>query len=166
MYSKRPFESAKPVLKYLARYRHRLAISNSRLINIENGKARFHWKDYAHSGNNSILELYALEFIRRFLLHIVPRGFVRIRYHGFLANRFRRERLELCQTLLRGSHEEPAECVGDKPSELLTVVPSHEPKCPKCKNGIMEIVEHFSRQRWNLPVSSRGPRSPPLARSA
>jgi hypothetical protein len=166
VYSKRPFESAAPVVKYLARYTHRVAISNSRLINLENGKVRFHWKDYAHGAKQKIMELDAMEFIRRFLLHIVPNGFMRIRYYGFLANRFRKEKLDLCRQLLGVDRNETAEIVDDKSSELQAQVTSQEQRCPKCEKGVMEIIERIPRQRRETYIASRAPRSPPLARSA
>jgi hypothetical protein len=169
VYSKRPFESATPVLKYLARYTHRVAISNSRLIDMENGKVRFHWKDYAHGGKQKIMKLEANEFIRRFLLHIVPNGFMRIRYYGFLANRFRKEKLELCRQLLGVEPVkavEATEVVGSPASDSPTEATSQERRCPKCEQGVMEVVERFPRQRRAQPGSSHSPRSPPLARSA
>ena len=88
------------MLKYLARYTHRVAISNRRLIALEDGEVKFHWKDYAHGGGQKTMTLKATEFIRRFLLHVLPSGFVRIRHYGFLANRVCRERLALCRALL------------------------------------------------------------------
>ena len=80
----------------LARYTHRVAISNRRLIALEDGEVTFHWKDYAHGGGPKTMTLKAVEFIRRFLLHVLPAGFVRIRHYGFLANRVCREKLALC----------------------------------------------------------------------
>ena len=85
------------MLKYLARYTHRVAISNRRLVALEDGQVTFHWKDYAHGGGQKTMTLKATEFIRRFLLHVLPAGFVRIRHYGFLANRVCREKLELCR---------------------------------------------------------------------
>jgi len=79
------------VLHYLARYTHRVAISNHRLIGMEDGKVTFRWKDYEHGGKRRKMTLAAEEFIRRFLLHVLPKGLVRIRYYGWMANRLRRE---------------------------------------------------------------------------
>ena len=89
------------VLKYLARYTHRVAISNRRLVALEDGAVKFHWKDYAHGGGQKTMTLKATEFIRRFLLHVLPSGFVRIRHYGFLANRVCREKLALCRACWR-----------------------------------------------------------------
>jgi hypothetical protein len=91
VFAKPPFGGPEQVLKYLARYTHRVAISNRRLLSIEDGRVRFEYKDYADGNQVKVMELAATEFIRRFLLHILPSGFVRIRQYGFLANRERRK---------------------------------------------------------------------------
>ena len=88
------------MLAYLGRYTHRVAIANSRLISLADGKVRFTWKDYRHDGKTKVMTLDADEFIRRFLLHILPDGFHRIRYYGFLANGGRGDKLALCRRLL------------------------------------------------------------------
>ena len=100
VYAKPPFGGPEQVLKYLARYTHRVAISNRRLVALEDGEVTFHWKDYAHGGGQKTMTLKATEFIRRFLLHVLPSGFVRIRHYGFLANRVCQEKLALCRALL------------------------------------------------------------------
>jgi hypothetical protein len=114
------------------------------------------------------MKLEANEFIRRFLLHIVPNGFMRIRYYGFLANRFRKEKLELCRQLLGADPVEAIEAtevVGGPASDAPTKATSQEHRCPKCEQGVMEIVERLPRQRRAQPGSSHS-RSPPLARIA
>jgi hypothetical protein len=103
VYAKRPFGGPEPVLKYLARYTHRVAISNRRLLSMEDGRVTFEWKDYADGNQTKTMTLEAVEFIRRFLLHVLPSGFVHIRHFGFLANRKRKEKLALCRSLLGGS---------------------------------------------------------------
>lgn len=90
----------KYVLHYLARYTHRVAISKQRLVDFTNGKVGFRWKDYAHGNKHRLMTLSAEEFLRRFVLHALPRGFVRIRFFGFLANRRRATLLSLCRHLL------------------------------------------------------------------
>src|SRR5438270_8469948 len=100
VYAKRPFGGPEHVLHYLARYTHRVAISNHRIVNLADGKVTFRWKDYAHKSKQRLMTVTAEEFLRRFLLHTLPRGFVRIRFCGFLANRRRRELLPLCRRLL------------------------------------------------------------------
>ena len=83
-----------------ARYTHRVAISNRRLVALQNGSVTFRWKDYAHGNQPAMMTLQATEFIRRFLLHVLPKGLVRIRHFGFLANRCRRQKISLCRKLL------------------------------------------------------------------
>ena len=100
VYAKNPFAGPQQVLDYVGRYTHRVAISNNRLIDIDNGQVQFHWKDYRDDSQIKVMDLEANEFIRRFLLHVLPEGFQRIRYYGFLANRDRRKKLALCRQFL------------------------------------------------------------------
>src|SRR6202035_5901039 len=100
VYAKRPFGGPEHVLHYLARYTHRVAISNHRIVNVADGQVTFRWKDYAHGSKQRTMTVSGEEFLRRFLLHVLPRGFVRIRFFGFLANRRRKQLLPLCQRLL------------------------------------------------------------------
>src|SRR5205809_21239 len=100
VYAKRPFAGPTQLLEYLGRYTHRVAISNERLVGHTEGVVRFRWRDYADGDRMKIMTLTAEEFIRRFLLHVVPGGFVRIRHFGFLANRTRRAKLARCRALL------------------------------------------------------------------
>jgi hypothetical protein len=100
VYAKPPFGGPEQVLAYLGRYTHRVAIANSRLVSLAQGQVGFRWKDYRHHGRPKVMTLDADEFIRRFLLHTLPDGFHRIRHYGFLANGHRREKLDLCRTLL------------------------------------------------------------------
>src|SRR5262249_57788868 len=111
---KRPWGGPKTVLKYLARYTHKTAISNQRLLRMEDGQVYFRWKDYAHGRQWRIMKLSAIEFVRRFLMHVLPSGFVRVRHYGILANRHRQEKLALCRELLgieptiQGEEDAPA----------------------------------------------------------
>ena len=91
----------------MARYTHRVAISNNRLLDIDEGKVRFHWKDYRNGNRQKTMTLAADEFIRRFLLHVLPEGFQRIRYYCFLANRYREQKLARCRQLLAMPQAEP-----------------------------------------------------------
>jgi Putative transposase/Transposase zinc-binding domain len=100
VYAKRPFGGPEQVLAYLGRYTHRIAISNSRLVKLEDGRVSFRWRDYRHHDKVKVMTLAADEFIRRFLLHSLPDGFHRIRHYGFLANRHRAAKLALCRQLL------------------------------------------------------------------
>jgi hypothetical protein len=131
VYIKKPFGGPEHVLHYLARYTHRVAISNHRLLGMENGKVTFRWKDYAHGGKQRKMTLVAEEFIRRFLLHVLPKSFVRIRHYGWMANRCRRERATLCRALL-GQEAPPSE----------TPPPTSPPnrRCPFC-GGVVEVIE-------------------------
>jgi len=100
VYAKRPFGGPAQVLKYLARYTHRVAISNSRLVKLEHGRVTFHYKDYADGHRLKTMTLDACEFLRRFVQHVLPHGFTKVRHYGLLANRFRQERLSACRRLL------------------------------------------------------------------
>ena len=139
VFIKPPFGGPEQVLKYLARYTHRVAISNSRILSIEDGKVAFLWKDYADGNKTKVMTLAATEFIRRFLLHVLPAGFVRIRQYGFLANRARKEKLALCRTLL--SAPPPAGAV-----ELHDDKPKQKP-CPVCAIGHMIVIQVFRTER-------------------
>jgi hypothetical protein len=151
VYAKPPFGGSGQVLKYLARYTHRVAISNRRLVALEDGEVKFHWKDYAHGGDEKTMTLKATEFIRRFLLHILPAGFVRIRHYGFLANRVCREKLALCRTLLGvEAAAVPVESEPNtKPKEPVEGVPAAN-ICPSCGEGRMVIVASFRAIPVNL----------------
>ena len=130
VYAKPPFRGPEHLLQYLARYTHRVAISNHRILNVADGRVTFRWKDYAHGGKQRRMTLSANEFLRRFLLHVLPKGFIRIRFFGFLAPRRRRALLPLCRQLL-----------GDSPRP-----PSQQPvatalwRCPRC-SGPMRVIE-------------------------
>jgi hypothetical protein len=102
-YVKRPFGGPRQVLRYLARYTHRVAISNHRIISFQDDKVIFRWRDYADSNRSKLMVLEATEFVRRFLLHVLPPRFVKIRYFGFLSNRQRTENIERARTLLRAT---------------------------------------------------------------
>jgi hypothetical protein len=129
---RKPFGGPEHVLHYLARYTHRVAISNHRLLGMENGKVSFRWKDYAHGGKQRKMTLAAEEFIRRFLLHVLPKGFVRIRHYGWMANRCRRQRAALCRALLGAD-------AAQSVTEIRTASASTR-QCPFC-GGVVEVVE-------------------------
>ena len=151
VYAKPPFGGPAQVLKYLARYTHRVAITNRRLIALEDDKVRFLWKAYAQGGREKTMTLDASEFLHRYLLHVLPSGFVRIRHYGFLSNRLRHEKLLACRTLL--SSTSAPEC---PPTSLPVepVVSDTEPVriavCPQCGKGRMLVVE-------NLPPTPLSP---------
>jgi hypothetical protein len=150
VYAKPPFGGPEQVLKYLARYTHRVAISNSRLVALEGDQVEFLWKDYAHEGKQKTMRLQAVEFLRRFLLHVLPSGFVRIRHYGLLANRVCREKLDLCRTLLaalRAPKPVGAELASEPERAIEREPVAHV--CPACGEGRMVIIETF-------PAESRG----------
>ena len=130
VFAKAPFGGPEQVLKYLARYTHRVAISNGRLLSMEDGRVTFAYKDYSDGSQSKVMRLEAMEFIRRFLLHILPRGFVRIRQLGFLANRARGKKLELCRILLGAA----------PPADAGKVEPQDAKRCPACKIGRMVLI--------------------------
>jgi hypothetical protein len=145
---KPPFGGPRRVLKYLARYTHRVAISNHRLRRLENGRVSFEWKDYAHRSQTKLMTLDAVEFLRRFLLHVLPTGLVRIRQFGLLANRVRKSKLERCRVLLAARL--PAACAGDESSEL-----HQDPqRCPMCKLGRLRLAELIAVTRMTVPDTS------------
>jgi hypothetical protein len=148
VYAKPPFGGPEHVLRYLGAYTHRVAISNSRLVALSEGNVTFRWRDSAHGNTKRLMTLPVDEFLRRFLLHLLPRGFVRIRNFGFLANRRRAEFLPLCFRLLQPSHQ-PTVCAAS-----LTTLPAQPTwNCPLC-GGTMQVVERLSALQLLL-------RSPP-----
>jgi hypothetical protein len=132
---RRPFHGPEHVIQYLARYTHRVAISSGRLISLQNGQVTFRWRDSADGNRQKLMTIDAVEFIRRFLLHVLPRGFVKIRHFGFLANRNRRAALTLCRTLLPATCQQLA--AADPQLSVL------ERKCPVCKIGIVRVIERI-----------------------
>jgi hypothetical protein len=138
VYAKRPFGGPEHVLKYLGGYTHRVALSNHRLVALEHDQVTFRWRDSASHNKQRLLTLPVDEFLRRFLLHLLPRGFVRIRYFGFLAHRKRAAALPLCLALLG---QQPLPPDPSAASALLSTAPLW--KCPLC-DGSMVIVERFT----------------------
>jgi len=152
VHAKPPFGGPEQVLNYLGRYTHRVAISNNRLLDIEDGKITFRWKDYRHNDRPRVMTLEADEFIRRFLLHVLPDGFQRIRHYGFLAHRYRKAKLALCRQLL-GVALTAVVKRQDQPDyrdlyEKLTGRSLRD--CPVCHAGHMVVIA-------SLPASGRPP---------
>jgi hypothetical protein len=151
VYAKPPFGGPDQVLKYLGRYTHRVAISNQRLLALQDGQVSFQWKDYREPDQqqqSKTLTVSAEEFIRRFLLHTLPPGFQRIRYYGFLANRLRQEKLALCRQLLHGVRSDllpPASACRELREALSQ---PFLPLCPKCKLGHMLRILVLPAYRW------------------
>jgi hypothetical protein len=143
VYAKPPFGGPEQVLRYLARYTHRVAFSNSRLLGFEGGQVCFGWKDYAQNGCQRTMTLSAIEFVRRFLMHVLPAGFVRIRHYGLLSHRHRREQVALCRKLLERSPSSGSDVpeLVPRPDCLSAVTPTKV--CPVCGAGRMIVVEEF-----------------------
>jgi hypothetical protein len=133
VYAKPAFGGPEKVLRYLGRYTHRIAISNHRLLAFDGQRVTFRWKDYAHGGKQRKMTLDGTEFLRRFFLHVLPKGFVRIRHIGFLANRFRSNRLALCRQLLPVSPVVAA--VPQSPGEAAS-----NWQCPRCRGPMIVIL--------------------------
>jgi hypothetical protein len=150
VYSKRPFGGAQHALRYLGQYTHRVAISNHRLVALVDGAVTFRWRDSAHKNQKRLMTLPVDEFLRRFLLHVLPPGFVRIRHFGFQAHRCRGTLLPLCLQLLTDSDRVPETKSQEK------ACPSPRPlwTCPQC-GGPMVLIERLS------PIELRL-RSPPV----
>jgi hypothetical protein len=142
---KPPFGGPEYVLQYLGRYTHRVAISNHRLVSLAEGNVTFRWRDSAHNNEQKLLTLSLDEFLRRFLLHLLPKGFVRIRNFGFLANRKRAITLPLCLSLLSSPTEATQEAFTPSPCDLW--------RCPNC-GGPMRVIQRFTAADIQL-------RSPP-----
>jgi hypothetical protein len=153
VYCKPPFSSAEGVLQYLGRYTHRIAISNNRIVEVKDGKVSFRWRDYADGDKQKVMPLQAEEFIRRFLLHVLPPRFVRIRHFGLLANRSRKDNISVCRELLGACKT----VTNDKETpetwqeQLLRICGIDVTTCPVCKKGKMRRIEVLLPRRCNDP---------------
>lgn len=160
VYAKAPFGGPKQVLEYLGRYTHRVAISNNRLLDFSDGAVTFAWKDYRHASKNKTMRLDADEFIRRFLLHVLPSGFQRIRSYGFLANRYRKAKIELSRKLLGVAVpvvavDMPVQA-NDYRERYQRLTGQSLRDCPHCGKGQMVRIESFTA--GSMP---RGPPTTP-----
>ena len=144
VYAKRPFGGPEHVLHYLARYTHRVAISNHRLVEVTDTHVSFRWKDYAHRSKRRVMTLSHEEFLRRFLQHVLPRGFPRIRYFGFLANRHRGAQLPLCKMLLLATPD-TVQSISTGAAMLS--------RCPCCQ-GPMRLVERLTANQLRREQNS------------
>jgi hypothetical protein len=141
VYAKPAFGGPLQVLRYLGRYTHRVAISNHRLLDFDGELVSFRWRDYTHGNKSRVMTLDAVEFLRRFFLHILPKGFVRIRHFGFLANCFRTERLALCRQLLRVA-----------PPESPSLAPAASAStwhCPRC-GALLTVLTRLTSQELSF----------------
>jgi hypothetical protein len=155
VYAKRPFAGPQQVLDYVGRYTHRVAISNNRLVDIEGDQVQFKWKDYRHGDQIKKMTLSADEFIRRFLMHVMPNGFHRIRYYGFLGNRYRNQKLSQCRRLLGMQTTEPP---ANPPKPKKEYHERYEEltgrslrQCPSCQQGQMITVAILPKTSLTSP---------------
>jgi hypothetical protein len=153
VYAKKPFGSPQTVLDYLGRYTHRVALSNDRILNVQNGLVTLSYRDRKDGDRKKALPLEPHEFIRRFLLHVLPEGFMRVRHFGFLANRSKKQALTQCRKLLGAnpaSLQSPSESAKDL---LLNITGIDLNRCPSCHNGTMIVVAELppisSSSRWD-----------------
>ena len=153
VYAKAPCAGPQQVLDYLGRYTHRVALSNNRLLSLADGQVRFTWKDYAHGNRRKVMALEATEFLRRFLLHVLPKGFMRIRHYGLLANRTKSNLLAQARRAL-DQHNVPQPPAAESIATFwLRVAQLDIHRCPHCGLGTLHVISVLPRQR--PPV--RGP---------
>jgi hypothetical protein len=147
VYAKPPFGGPVQVVRYLARYTHRVAIANSRIMDLADGRVTFRYKDYADGSQVKTLTLSAVEFLRRFLVHVLPPGYIRIRHYGCLANHDRARHLAACRAALSAVLDPPL-AAGDLPVEIEseeTAAPREPERCPACHIGIMMVLRRYDR---------------------
>jgi hypothetical protein len=154
VYAKRPFGGPEQVLDYLGRYTHRVAISNHRLLQLENAKVSFQWKDYRDQSRQKVMTVGADEFIRRFLLHVLPKGFQRIRQYGFLAGCHRAVKLARCRQLLAVAAPAPSQLRRkDWRDRYEATTGESWGRCPACRQGQMvSISVLLPGQQWHGPA--------------
>ena len=146
VYCKKPFAGPQQVLDYIGRYTHRVAISNQRIVNIENDKVTFTYRDRRNNNALKTMTLKAHEFIRRFLLHVLPNGFVRIRHFGFLANRYKKENILKCREIIGVAQEIPETTEKNTPERVLELTGIDITLCPCCKEGSMIVTREIPKQ--------------------
>lgn len=156
VYAKSPFAGPEQVLAYLGRYTHRIAISNHRLLSLEQGRVAFRYRDSADENRQKVLRLEVNEFLRRFLLHVLPKGFVRIRHYGLLANRHRKKRIARCRALLAAPIPEPRSAES-RCEKLLRLTGKDVLRCPACQQGRMLQVAEIPRPCRRLAPPIRAP---------
>jgi hypothetical protein len=153
VYPKAPFASAAQVLAYLGRYTHRVAIANHRLVSFDGESVRFRWRDYAHGNKVKVMCLEVGEFVRRFLLHTLPRGFTRLRHYGLLANRCRAQKLPQCRTLIGQCLPQPRE--PETAHEMMLRLTGIDiTRCPQCRRGRLRHILILPPQRPTSLISA------------
>ena len=153
VYAKKPFGSPQTVLDYLGRYTHRVALSNDRILNVQNGLVTLSYRDRKDGDRKKALPLETHEFIRRFLLHVLPEGFMRVRHFGFLANRSKKQALPQCRRLLKMDPPLPQSKKESAKDVLLRITGIDLSRCPSCHNGTLIVVAELppisSSSRWD-----------------
>lgn len=147
VYAKKPFKNSSHIINYLARYTHRVAIGNNRIIGVEDGQVSFKWKNYKNHGRHEIMKLPAPEFIRRFLLHVLPKGFCKIRYFGIFASRNRKSIMLQCKKITGYVFQKPKFAGLPWKDALLLACGIDVSACPVCKTGKMELSLMFNSYR-------------------
>jgi len=143
VYCKKPFAGPQQVLDYIGRYTHRVAISNPRIVNVENDKVTFTYRDRRKNNTLKTMTLHAKEFIRRFLLHVLPDNFVRIRHFGFLANRYKKENIQRCREIIGVVQQVPETTEKNYQERMLELTGIDLTLCPCCKTGAMIVVDEI-----------------------
>jgi hypothetical protein len=156
VYSKRPFRGPGKALDYLGRYTHRVAVSNHRILDVQDGKVAFSYRDRRDNGKKKIARIEAHEFIRRFLLHVVPDGFMRIRHYGFLANSCKKQALAKCRQLLGQPPEAPQTPEKTTAQKMLELTGRDITLCPACRRGTLRTVTQLSPHELVF-LSTRNP---------
>ena len=148
-YAKRPFAGPEQVLEYLGRYTHRVAISNNRLISIDNDQVAFSYRDRKSNNEKKTMTLNADEFIRRFFLHVLPKGFMKIRYFGFLSNIKKKKCIPIIRQLIEPMAEQPEQVKETVQQIMQRVTGIDITCCPKCKKGKMIKIKELPKPAWN-----------------
>ena len=144
-YAKKPFAGPEQVLEYLARYTHRIALSNNRIKSVTDDRVTFEYRDRRDNGKKKEMTLDANEFIRRFLLHVLPKGFVKIRYFGFLSHRRKKEAIETIRILIDREYESPEKREESIKETMLRLTVVDITICPRCKKGKMKKIREIDR---------------------
>lgn len=151
VYAKKPFGGPEQVLKYLARYTHRVALSNARIATVDEHGVRFRYKDYADNSRHKTMTLTGEEFLRRFMQHVLPRGFVKVRHYGLLAPRDREARLTMARRLLLVESVRPTKASSPEPA--CVVMPATEPCCPHCGSRRL-VIRDLAQTEVSPPDTS------------
>jgi hypothetical protein len=151
VYAKPPFAGPESVLRYLGRYTHRIAISNHRILRMEGDRVAFRYRDYADGNRIKVLKLSVHELLRRFLLHVLPRGFVRIRHYGLLANRLRRQRIARCRELLAAEAPPAPPAQESLCEKMLRLTGLDVTACPACGQGRMVVIAEVEKLDGTTP---------------